>query len=77
MRSNIKSYTCFRAIAIPDVLMSAETRNGVDTRISRFSVPFGAALCRCGSGAFIVTVSLFLASMEGVDLPPGQIVYMT
>ena len=66
-----------RAIAIPDVLVSAETKNGVDIRISRFSVPFGAALCRCGSGAFMVTVSLFLASMEGVSLQSGQIVYVT
>lgn len=65
------------AIAIPDVLVSAETKNGVDIRISRFSVPFGAALCRCGSGAFMVTVSLFLASMEGVSLQSGQIVYVT
>lgn len=65
------------AIAIPDVLVSAETKNGVDIRISRFSVPFGAALCRCGSGAFMVTVSLFLASMEGVELQPVQIVYVT
>ena len=76
---NSRELLCFvfRAIAIPDVLVSAETKNGVDIRISRFSVPFGAALCRCGSGAFMITVSLFLASLEGVSLQPAQIVYMT
>ena len=71
------NFNLFSAIAIPDVLVSAETKNGVDIRISRFSVPFGAALCRCGSGAFMVTVSLFLASMEGVELQAVQIVYVT
>ena len=64
----------FRAIAMPDILMAVEGKHEVDIRISRFVVPFGTALSRGGSGAFILMCSLFLARLDGITLEIGQIV---
>ena len=59
---------------MPDILMTVEGKHAVDPRISRFAVPFGVAISRCGSGAFIIMCSLFLSYIDGIALQDGQVV---
>ena len=59
---------------MPDILMAVEGKHEIDIRISRFVVPFGTAISRGGSGAFILMCALFLARLDGVTLQVGQVV---
>ncbi|KAK3103031.1 hypothetical protein FSP39_015900 [Pinctada imbricata] len=53
------------AMAMPLMITTLEGHHNVDKRVTRFFVPLGAALCRCGSAVFISMAVLFLISLEG------------
>ncbi|KAK3104165.1 hypothetical protein FSP39_024977 [Pinctada imbricata] len=56
------------AIAMPEMMNTLERKNDIDRRITRFSVPFGAALMRLGSCLFICLSALFLMVLEGKQI---------
>ncbi|XP_033731109.1 excitatory amino acid transporter 2-like [Pecten maximus] len=61
------------AMGIPEILRLCEEDFHVDKRVSRFTVPFGAAECRIGSMHFIALSALFIAAVQGVSLSPLQV----
>ncbi|XP_060082907.1 excitatory amino acid transporter-like [Ylistrum balloti] len=61
------------AIGIPEIIRLSEEDFHVDKRVSRFTVPFGAAESRIGSTHFISLSVLFLASVQGVSLNSLQV----
>ncbi|KAJ8298631.1 hypothetical protein KUTeg_022691 [Tegillarca granosa] len=62
------------AIGIPEVLNTCENKHGVDPRVSRFTVLFGATMSRMGSCYFICMSSLFIANLEGFELNAVRII---
>ncbi|XP_069132728.1 excitatory amino acid transporter 3-like isoform X2 [Argopecten irradians] len=62
------------AIGIPEILRICEEDFHVDKRVSRFTVPFGAAECRIGSAHFVILSVLFLAAAQGVSLNLLQVI---
>ncbi|KAJ8298790.1 hypothetical protein KUTeg_022850 [Tegillarca granosa] len=65
------------AVGIPEVLNTCETKHGVDTRVSRFTVLFFASMSRMGSCYFICMASLFIANLEGGNLEAVQVILIT
>ena len=63
----------FRAIGIPEMLKTLDSKLHVDTRVSNLLVPLGAAMERMGSCVFIVLSALFLIQLEGISLPGSKI----
>ncbi|KAL5013714.1 hypothetical protein ScPMuIL_007984 [Solemya velum] len=61
-------------IAIPEILNTCENKHDVDRRVSRFTVPFAAALMRIGSAQFITLSCLYLARINNMELNAADVV---
>ncbi len=66
-------FSFFRLIAIPDMLVACD-KYGIQKKISRFVIPFSAALKGDGSGAFQAVACVFIAQLTGFDLTIGTYV---
>ncbi|XP_013402997.1 excitatory amino acid transporter 2-like [Lingula anatina] len=64
------------AMAIPDVIKACEEKHKIDSRLTRFAVPFVTTLNADGSALYIVSASMFLSQLEGFTLDAGQIVML-
>ena len=60
-------------IAIPE-MMEACDRFGIQKKISRFVIPFSAALKGDGSGVFQAVACVFIAQLTGYELNAGTYV---
>ena len=65
----LKLHVCLggatRVVAMPQILVCAEERYGVDSRVSRFLVPIAVAINRDGSAMFIALTSTYMAQVNG------------
>ncbi|KAL5006971.1 hypothetical protein ScPMuIL_015777 [Solemya velum] len=66
--------TSSTAIAIPETLYSLEEKNAVDKRVTRFVVPFSAALGRAGSTTYISISCIFIMQLVGLEIDAGQVI---
>ncbi|XP_046381640.1 excitatory amino acid transporter-like [Haliotis rufescens] len=61
------------AVAIPEMLESCEVKNGIDSRVSRFVIPFSVTLNADGSALYITSAALFIANLSGVEVTTGVV----
>jgi solute carrier family 1 (high affinity glutamate transporter) protein 2 len=64
----------YRVIALPESFHSLESKNGVDTRISRFVAPLAATIGRAGSALYISSSCFFIIQMLGRDVNAADII---
>ncbi|VDO08972.1 unnamed protein product [Rodentolepis nana] len=60
-------------VAIPEMLETCD-RYGIDQKVSRFAIPFSAALKGDGSGVFQAVACVFIAQHTGYDITIGTYV---
>lgn len=62
------------AVALPEMLYCCEVKNKIDSRVTRFTVPFSVTLSANGSAVFIVSAAIFIAQYIGHPLAAGDVV---
>nr|CUU98914.1 hypothetical transcript [Hymenolepis microstoma] len=60
-------------VAIPEMLETCD-RYGIDNKVSRFAIPFSAALKGDGSGVFQAVACIFIAQQTGYNITIGTYV---
>ncbi|XP_064635486.1 excitatory amino acid transporter-like [Lineus longissimus] len=65
--------TTSTAVAIPEMYKCCD-RKKIDSRVSRFVIPFSVTLNADGSAIFIASAAIFIAQLNSIALDPGQVV---
>jgi Na+/H+-dicarboxylate symporter len=59
---------------LPVTYRCLETKNKIDTRISRFVLPIGATINMDGTALYEAVAALFIAQVRGMSLGIGSII---
>ncbi|CAK9298630.1 unnamed protein product [Gordionus sp. m RMFG-2023] len=66
--------TASSAATLPITMKCVETKNNVDTRVSRFVLPLGATVNMDGTALYEAVVALFIAQINNIYLNFGSII---